>query len=244
MTKRIALQLYSVRDEAAKDFEGTVRRVAEMGYPAVETAGFPGSTAQKAARLFEELGLTVTSAHMGLPLGERKQEALETLEALGKPALVCTQIGPDDVKSVEAIERLCGRLNEGYGVARDNGIAFGVHNHWWEFGMLNGRLVHHYMLERLDPGIFFELDTYWIKVGGQDPIEIGKAAGSRAPMLHIKDGPAVFNQPMTAVGDGVIDIPGIIAAAVPDAWQIVEMDSCATDVMVAAKKSYDYLAGL
>ena len=101
MTKRIALQLYSIRD-VPFDYETKVRKVAEMGYPGVETAGFPGFTAEKAASLFKELGLTVVAAHVGLPLGEKKNEILDTLEALGKPRMVCTQIRPNDMELMDS----------------------------------------------------------------------------------------------------------------------------------------------
>jgi sugar phosphate isomerase/epimerase len=242
MTKKIALQLYSVRDQAAQNYEATVRKVAEMGYPAVETAGFPGSSAQAAAKLFDELGLTVCSAHVPLPLGEKQQEVLDTLDALGKPPLICTEIRPNDMVSLDAIKDVCDRLNQGYEVAKNHGLAYGIHNHWWEFGDLDGQLPHHIMLELLDPGIFFELDTYWIRVAGRDPADYIRALGPRVPMLHIKDGPGTTQDPMTAVGDGVMDFDAIFAAALPDAWQIVEMDRCATDVMEAARKSYAFLA--
>jgi sugar phosphate isomerase/epimerase len=244
MTKRIALQLYTVRELANKDYEDVVRKVAAMGYPGVETAGFPGTTAEAAARLFNELGLTVTSAHVPLPLGDNKQMVLETMEALGKPALVCTEIRPTDVETMETIRNICDRLNQGYEVAKANGLAFGIHNHWWEFGELDGRLIHHIMLDQLAPEIFFELDTYWIKVAGRDPAAIVESLGARVPMLHIKDGPATREEPMTAVGDGVMNIPAILQAAIPDAWQIVEMDRCATDVLEATRKSYTYLSNL
>lgn len=245
MTDKIALQLYTVRDFAASDYAGAVRKVAEAGYKAVETAGFPGTTAKAAAKLFHELGLTVAAAHVGLPLGDQKNAILDQLEALGKPPLLCTQIRPDDVKSLDAIKDLCDRLNQGYTVARENGLQFGIHNHWWEFGQIEGRLIHHVMLEQLDPGIFFEVDTYWVKVAGIDPTQIVRELGARAPLLHIKDGPANREAPMTAVGDGVIDVPAILQASGENArWWIVEMDRCATDVMEAVKKSYDYLAGL
>jgi sugar phosphate isomerase/epimerase len=243
MAKKIALQLYSIRD-VKLDYETKIRKVAAMGYPAVETAGFPGSSAEAAAKLFKELGLTVSSAHVGLPVGEAKNQILETMEALGKPPLICTQIGPNDVKTMDTIKSLCDRLNQGYAVAKENGLVFGIHNHWWEFDTVDGRLAHDVMLELLDPGVLFEIDTYWVKVGGSDPVQLLKKLGKRAPFLHIKDGPAVKDQPMTAVGDGVMDVPAILKAALPDAWEVVEMDSCATDVMVAAKKSYDYLASL
>ena len=245
MTDHIALQLYTVRDLAGQDYEGTIRKVAAIGYKAVETAGFPGTTAEAAAKLFKELGLTVAAAHVGLPLGEKKNEILEALDALGKPRLLCTQIGPNDVKSMDTIQALCDRLNEGYTVAKANGLAFGIHNHWWEFGELDGRLIHHIMLEKLNPGIDFEVDTYWVKVAGCDPAKIVSDLGARAPLLHVKDGPANKEDGMTAVGDGVMDFPTIFKAAGQNAkWWIVEMDRCDTDVMEAVKKSYNYLAGL
>lgn len=243
MSKKIALQLYSFRD-VPLDYETKVRQIAGMGYTGVETAGFPGSSAEQAARLFKALGLTIVAAHVGLPLGDKKNEILETLDALGKPRMVCTQIRREDMVSMDAIRDVCARLNEGFGVAKAAGISFGIHNHWWEFGTVDGRLAHDVMVELLDPGIFFEIDTYWVKVGGRDPAEVVKALGPRVPLLHIKDGPGNREAAMTAVGDGVMSIPEILAAALPDAWQIVELDRCDTDVMAAIQKSYHYLASL
>lgn len=244
MVQKIALQLYSVRELAANDYEGVVRKVAAMGYHGVETAGFPGSNPEKAAKLFKELGLIVSSAHVPLPLGNNRQMVLETLEALGKPALVCTEIRPNDVTSMETIRNLCDRLNEGYDVAKSNGLDYGIHNHWWEFDFVEGRLAHNIMRELLNPGIFFELDTYWIKVGGSDPVQLIRELGSRVPMLHIKDGPATKEAPMTAVGDGVMDIQSIVSAAAPDSWKIVEMDRCDGDVLEASQNSFTYLSKL
>lgn len=243
MGKRISIQLYSIRD-VGLDYETKIRKIAEMGYPAVETAGFPGSSPEKAARLFKELGLVVSGAHVSTPVGENKQEILETLEALGKPPLINTQIGPDDVITLDAIKALCERLNAGYEVAKASGLVYAIHNHWWEFATVNGRLVHDIMEDLLNPGVLFEIDTYWVKVGGSDPVQLIKKLGKRAPFLHIKDGPVTIEAAQTAVGDGIMDVPAIIKAGQPDAWQVVEMDSCDTDVMVAAKKSYDYLASL
>jgi sugar phosphate isomerase/epimerase len=245
MSDRIALQLYTVRDLAAQDYEGVVRKVAAMGYQGVETAGFPGTNAEAAAKLFKELGLEVAAAHTGLPLGERKNQILEDLEALGKPTLVCTQIGPNDVVSMDAIKDLCDRLNEGYEVAKANGIEYAIHNHWWEFGRIDGRLVHHVMLEHLNPEVSFEIDTYWVQVGGEDAAEIVRSLGARVPLLHIKDGSGVKEDPMVAVGEGVMNFPKILEASGDNAkWLIVELDRCATDILPVVQKSYNYLANL
>lgn len=246
MSKHIALQLYSVRDVvAASSYEAAVRQVAGMGYREVETAGFPGTTAEAAAKLFSDLGLKVVAAHTGLPLGDKKNEILDGITALGKPPLVCTQIGPKDVVDLDTVKSLCDRLNEGYEVARSNNISFGIHNHWWEFGRIDGRLVHEIMIDLLNPEIFFEIDTYWVKVGGGDPVEIVRNLGERAPLLHIKDGPGNREAAMTAVGDGMMDIPTLLQTAVTNVKSlIVELDRCDTDIMVAVKRSYDYLASL
>lgn len=246
MSARIALQLYSIRDViATSDYASSVQQIAEMGYKAVETAGFPGTSPESAAKLFSDLGLTVVAAHTGLPLGDRKNEILDSIQALGYPRLVCTQIGPKDVVDLDTVKSLCDRLNEGYEVAKSSGISFGIHNHWWEFGKIDGKLVHHIMLELLNPAIFFEIDTYWAKVGGSDPVAIVKSLGNRVPLLHIKDGPGNREAAMTAVGDGIMDIPGVLNAAGSnaEAW-IVELDRCDSDIMEAVKKSYDYLASL
>lgn len=245
MSDRIALQLYTVRDLANQDYEAAIRKVAAMGYRAVETAGFPGTTAEKAAKLFKELGITVVGAHIGLPVGDKKNEVLETMEALGKPRMILPYTRPEDLQTVESVRKLCDTINEGAVVAQANGMQLGFHNHWAEFGKAEGRYVYQLFLEYFDPSIFFELDTYWIKVAGLDPAAVVKELGSRAPLLHIKDGPANREQPMTAVGDGVIDVPAILKAGGDNAkFWIVEMDRCATDVMEAVEKSYRYLQGV
>jgi sugar phosphate isomerase/epimerase len=100
------------------------------------------------------------------------------------------------------------------------------------------------MLEYLSPDVFFEIDTYWVQTAGPDPAEVVKKLGQKAPFLHIKDGPCVKGEPMVAVGDGVMDFPSIIEAGEGTTeWLVVELDACATDMMEAVKKSYDYLVG-
>jgi len=245
MSNRIALQLYTVRDAAGQDYEGTVRKVAEMGYRAVETAGFPGTTPEKASKLFKELGITVVASHISLPLGEAKNQVLETMEALGKPRIVCPWASPDSMKTVDGVKDLCDKLNEANQVARDNGMSFGYHNHHAEFATVDGKTVNQWMQKFLDSSVFFELDTYWIKVAGIDPADVIKELGKRAPLLHIKDGPAKHGEPMTAVGEGVMDWKSILKASgdLSEHW-IVEMDRVAGDAMEEARKSYQYLKGI
>jgi sugar phosphate isomerase/epimerase len=241
----IALQLYSVRDQMPQGYEKIIRQVAAMGYVGVETAGFPGTTSQAAGRLFRELGLAVPAGHIfPPPVGDKLKEALDILAAIGCRRIV-SGLGPDDFKTPDAIKRSCDRFNQAGREAAAHGISLCIHNHWWEYQPVEGRYPYQVMLESLDPAIGFELDTYWIKTGGCDPVAVVKEHGRRAPLLHIKDGPAIKEAPMVAVGAGVMDFPAILkAAAGPVEWLIVELDRCATDMMEAVAQSYRYLAQL
>ena len=244
MPAPIALQLYTLRDALAKDFAGTLKQVADIGYLGVETAGVFGDSPAAAAKLFTELGLKVSSAHSPLPLGEKQQEVVDTLGALNCPRLVLPWQSPELFKSIDGIQRVCDALNEAVPIAKANGFSVGYHNHWFEYELLNNRVAADIMLEQLDPSIFLEVDVYWVQTAGQPPAEAVRRLGARAPLLHIKDGPCQLEVPMTAVGEGVMDIPGVIAASASSAeWLIVELDRCATDMLAAVRKSYDYLTG-
>ncbi|HSL31729.1 MAG TPA: sugar phosphate isomerase/epimerase [Anaerolineales bacterium] len=242
MTTPIALQLYTLRDQLAQDFEGTVRKVSDMGYTGVETANMFGESPASAARLFTELGLTVCGAHSPLPLGEQKQEVLDTLAALDCKRLVVAWQPPEKYKSLDGIKSICDTLNEGAAVARAHGLQLGYHNHWFEYEPVENRIPVDVMLEHLDPDVFFEVDVYWVQTAGQNPVEVVRRLGSRAPLLHIKDGPCQIDAPMTALGEGVVDIPGVVTAAEGSTeWLVVELDRCATDMIEAVHKSFEYL---
>ena len=243
MTAPLGLQLYSLREAANVNFEETVRKVAEIGYSGVEPAGFPGTTPLAAARLFDELGLKVCSIHAQAPQAENKNEILEMLEALRCPRLVVPWQPMEQFTSRDGIQKICDVLNEASELGKANGFTVGYHNHWWEAEYrLDGKPAYQIMLDYLNPEVFFQVDTYWIQVGGLDVVEVVKGLGKRAPMLHIKDGPGVKDKAMTAAGDGVMDWHAIIkAAGTNPEWLIVELDSCDTDMFEAVTKSYQYM---
>jgi len=244
MTVPIALQLYSVREALAEDFVRVITRVSDIGYVGVEPIfNLPGTTTTEAARLFKELGFEVPSSHVPLPVGKDKNRVLDFMAVMGCQRIVSGK-GPESFETMSLIEQSCALFNEAHSVATENGLKFGIHNHWWEFLQVEGRYVYQVMLEHLDPAIFFEVDTYWIKAAGVDPVQVVREFGPRAPLLHIKDGPAIRDAPQLAIGDGVMDVPGIIQAAEGAAeWLIVELDHCATDMMEAVERSYQYLVG-
>lgn len=242
MKSPVAIQLYTLREQLALGFDRVVEQVAEIGYLGVETAGFPGTTAEAAGRLFDRLELAVAGAHVPLPLGPRKNEVLDTLAALNCRRAICPYLPPEQFTSAGDIRRACETLIESQAVFSENGLQFGYHNHWWEFKPVEGRLAHDWMVEYLHPETFFEIDTYWVQAAGADPVAVLRRLGERAPLLHLKDGPAVRDEPMVSLGAGVMDIPAVVAAgAGASQWLIVELDACASDLLEAVAKSYQFL---
>ena len=241
MPPPVALQLYTLRTLADKDFEHVVNLTAEIGYAGVEPAGFPGTTPEAAGKLFESLNLDVPSAHLPLPVGENRSYVVETADAIGTKRVV-SGLGPDDHSTVDGIRWSADRFNEAAEAVAPHGMTFGIHNHWWEYLEVEGRIATDILLEHLAPEVFFQVDVYWVQVGGPDPASVLERLGARAPLLHLKDGPCLRNTDMTALGEGKVDLPGVIAAGGDHTeWHIVELDSCATDMVEAVKKSYRYL---
>jgi sugar phosphate isomerase/epimerase len=245
MKPKIAIQLYSVRDLLPDGFEKTVRALAEMGYAGVETDGFPGTSPESAASLFKKLNVTVTSLHyFPIPLGGAFQKLVEIAQLMGCEHIV-TGFDRDQFKSIECIKRVSDVINQYNQLCVQNGLKLNIHNHWWEYLPLADNYGYKILLEHVEKTVLFEIDTYWVKVAGYDPIQAVQEMGNRAPLLHIKDGPGEKRKPNLPVGSGIMDIPAIqLAGKGKTEWWIVEFDHCETDILDAVKKSYQYLQNL
>jgi sugar phosphate isomerase/epimerase len=250
---KLSVQLYTVREQIKKDLPGTLKRIREIGFEFVETAFWPeGITIQKAAQYIRDAGLAVSSSHIEIPLGAQKQIMLDTAAAYDCKKMIWHG-WPENKRysSLEGTMELVSIYNEAGKFAKANGLEFGLHNHWWEYrNKVGGRYVYEVLLESVDKDIFFEVDVYWVKVAGQDPATIVKKIGDRARLLHIKDGPAKWNDslpkdnpdPMTAVGKGTQNFPAIVKAADGNPeWLVVEMDKTAGDTFEALSESFNYL---
>lgn len=245
MAPRIGVQLYSVRDALAEDFPGTMRRIADIGFTGVETAFFGDNTTAKEARsLFDEMGLSVIAAHCPLPEEETEQIALTLLNDLQCPRGVWHGWPEEErYRTLEGIQSLAAQYNRENAVCRAHGITLGLHNHWWEFQTVGDRTAMAHLLPLIDGDIILELDTYWLKTAGQDPAQIIAEVGTRAPLIHLKDGPATVEALMEPIGTGSMDTLSIVHAARSTAeWLIVELDNVEGDIFDALSQSYQYLA--
>ncbi|MGH3416391.1 MAG: sugar phosphate isomerase/epimerase family protein [Actinocrinis sp.] len=245
MSNPISVQLYSVREQMAEDRDATVRRVAGLGFRAIEPYN-PAEDPQGLRRLADELGLTVSGVHAGGLV--REPEPGPTFEAVARLgttlAIVPAGIPEQEFTTADGIARAADLLNGLAEQAKGYGLRLGYHNHWWEFEpRIDGVHALEVMAARLSPEVLLEIDTYWAAVGGAQVPDLLRRLGDRVVALHVKDGPVVKGEPHTAVGAGVMPVAEILAAA-PDAWRVVELDSCATDVFDALAESHAYLTGL
>jgi sugar phosphate isomerase/epimerase len=240
--KPISLQLYTLRDRSEKDFPGVIKAVGETGYTGVEPAGFYGLAPAELRRIVEDNGMVVSSSHGPWASPENLSEVIDTAAALGID-LVSSGFGPEDFVTKDAIKRTADKVNAMEETLSQAGLVLFLHNHYWEFEMLDGRLKYDLFAE-LAPRVSFEIDTYWCaNFGANDPAAMVKKFARRAPLLHIKDGPLVKDQPMVAVGAGKMPTRKVIDAADPNVlrWLVVELDDCATDMLQAVKDSYTWL---
>ncbi len=245
MNAPIALQLYSVREQLKQDFEGTLQQVKNMGYTAVETGEFAGDP-RRQAKVFEDLDLQVVAAHVKPPVGNDEGPVLDFMSILGTDRVVVPWLDPETYfQSEDGILRAAELLNQAGSICSENNLHFHYHNHDFEFGRINGRLAFDLLLEYLDPSVLFEIDTYWVQTAGTDATSVVRELGDRAPLLHLKDGLLKRDLPMVAVGDGHMDFAPLVAAGAPHTkWLIVELDSCAGDMMHAVARSIFYLNNL
>lgn len=244
MAKPISIQLYTLREQAKTDFVGVLKTVAATGYKAVETAGYHGMKPAEVRKIVEDLGMVVSSLHGAWPTKDNLQEVIDTAKTLGT-TITISGFGPDQFKTLAEIQKVADMANSVVAPLQKAGLQLAVHNHWWEFNQVDGRLAFDLLMERC-PGLLSELDVYWAaNFGAVNPAEQVAKYKGRIPLLHIKDGPLVKDLPHTAVGAGKVDIAACIRAADEKVlrYAIVELDACATDMVQAVKDSYKFLVG-
>lgn len=261
MTPQITVQLYSVREQAAADYAGTIRAIAEMGFANVEPAGFPGTTPEAAAKLFKELGLSAPSCHGSLPIGDRKNQVIEEALLLGHKYII-TGCPPDfqqNFASLDAIKATAALYCEAAENAAAHGLQVGYHNHDWDLCEVAGQLGYRAFLDLTPESVLWEADLFWVARAGLDPVEFVKEIGVRGKLLHFKDGivdaEGEFTEAETAdgrimvsssspflpAGSGQVNLVGAAAVAAHTEFIAVELDSYAGDMMQAVQESYTYL---
>ncbi len=245
---RIGVQLYTVRGDMAKDFEGSLQKVAAIGYKEVEFAGYYDKSPKDIKDILERHGLTAPAAHAPLADFQTKLDAtIETAKALGHRFLICPYLVDKDRETLDHYKRHAETFNRAGEACRKAGIQFGYHNHDFEFVAKDGKLPYDLLLEETDKNLVkMELDLYWIVKAGKDPIAYINKHKDRFVLFHVKEMDKTPNRDITEVGRGVIDFKTIFAKTPKGAIKhyFVEQDRCPGSPFDSIKISYDYLKQL
>jgi sugar phosphate isomerase/epimerase len=245
VTQPLSVQLYTVRDALAADLPGTLQRIADIGYTNVEAFGFV-DRAEALRDALAAAGLQSPSGHARL-LDTGEQDLDQIFHAsvtVGLSTLIDPHIDEARWTTREDVEAIARELSALAPRAADHGLALGYHNHAFEFSnRIDGVSAYEVFADALSDDVVLELDTYWVQVGGDDPVAIIGKYGDKVQFLHVKDGDGSHDdKKQVAVGNGVMPVREIIAAA-PDALHVVELDDHEGDVFQAVADSYTFLEG-
>lgn len=240
----LSVQLYSVRDRLERDRDGVLRRLAAIGYRAVEPFR-PTDDPHGFRRLADELGLTVSGVHARDLLGDDPDGVLEAATILGAELVIVPAGIPEPAFTTrEGVARAAETLNALASRAAAHGLGLAYHNHWWEIEpRIDGEHALEVLARYLDERVGLQLDTYWVVVAGADAVAMLRRLGDRVVSLHLKDGPGVKGAPNQAVGSGVLPLAEILAAA-PAAGRVIELEECAGDVFEALAASHAQVTAL
>ena len=201
---RIGLQLYTVRRELGRDFDGTLARVAQTGYTEVEFAGYFDRKPDAVKAALERVRLVAPSAHLPFELlRDRWAQTLEEARVVGHRYVVVPWIPAEERRTLDGYKHVAELFNRAGADARKAELRFAYHNHDFEFPAVEGRVPYDVLLAETDPAVVeFEMDLYWVTHGGGDPLAYFARHPGRFPLVHVKDMDA--SRGIVDVGKGVI----------------------------------------
>ncbi len=250
--KNIGLQLYSIRDSIMRDVPGAVAKVSQMGYKFVEPAGyrdgkFYGMDPSAFKALCEANKMSVISSHTGHSVPDSASMAetmawwdacIDAHAAVGVKYIVQPSMDRTAYESLAGLKAYCDYFNTIGEKCNARGIRFGYHNHDKEFStQLDGETIYDFMLKNTDPAkVMFEMDLYWVVVGGANPVAYFDKYPGRFELWHIKDKEEVG-------ASGMMDFAAIWAGAEKSGMKygIVEVEQYNFDQFTSCQMSIDYL---
>jgi sugar phosphate isomerase/epimerase len=257
----IGLQLYTVRDAMAKDPKGTLARVAQIGYNSVEGATYTGDekfygmSPSEFKKVLKDNGLVMYSSHYRL--GEDKMngevmqgtmlhdwdKAIEDAKAVGLKYMICAWLSPEERGTLDHYKKVADDLNVAGEKCKKAGIQLCYHNHNFEFIPQDGKLPYDILMATNKDLVKMEMDIYWIKKAGQDPIALFKKYPGRFPLWHVKDMDKTPQQNFTEVGNGIINFKEIFKYKnlAGMKYFFVEQDMTPGDPFVSIRESIDYI---
>lgn len=209
----VALQLFTLRNEAEADYIGTLKKVAEIGYGAVEIAAvvLPPKDIRKA---LDDLGMAAISVHFGYDdIVNKTEEFIETALTLGVRYITCAGIFNEMRTTAEGYKTAGAGLAGAGEVCSKHGLGVCYHNHNFEFARFDGKYGYDILFENGDPRYLkAQIDTYWVQKAGEDPAAYIRRYSGRVPLVHLKDMAGDEAQSFAEVGNGILDWKDIFSA--------------------------------
>jgi sugar phosphate isomerase/epimerase len=257
--KRLGVQLYTVRTLLPAKDDEVLRQIADIGYKEIE-GGYDDLMRISAKAKAD--GLKPVSCHVPTDIvlgdgskGPSFEKVLKDLKSIGVEYAVVPYIG-EELRKPEVLDAFGDKMNAAGRAAKKAGLQLAYHNHAFEWGQMDGKRVFDRMFSSTDPKLVkFEVDVFWLSVGGIDPARFLEEHAGRVVLLHLKDKASAqavqFNEHVPKesfqeVGNGTIDFPAILKTAekIGVKHYFVEQDQTPGDPIASLKISYKYLTGL
>jgi sugar phosphate isomerase/epimerase len=261
----LGIQMWTVKSEAEKDLEGTLRKLYALGFREIEFAGYYGKTAAEIGNLLKIIGLTPVSTHAGADdIVAKPDQIIADAKTLGLKYIICSspmssaaKAKLDWGKKMDALDpgdwKLNATLFNKFGKqVKESGLTFGYHNHHVEFKKFGDKTAFDTLFGETDPALVkIELDVGWAVAASADPIAILNKYKGRVVALHVKDigklDPDPHKATTTAVGEGTIDWKKVIGTARDNGvkhYFYEQEEPFTRPILESAKMSADYLSKL
>ena len=268
MALPVAVQVYSVRDDAKIDLRATLEAIKNMGYDGVEFAGLYGNSPENIKKMCQEIGLVPLSAHVPYLNMVANMSILEDYAAIGCKFVVVPYLSEEYRPGTDKFGEVIENIKKIGAKANELGMTLLYHNHDFEFVKLDGKYALDILYEEVSADLLqTELETCWVHVGGENPAEYIRKYAGRSPIVHLKDFYGEKSEDMyeligidstkpkrpgnfelRPVGSGIQDFPAILKACEESdvSWVVVEQDNPSMGLapMECIKKSREYLKTL
>ncbi|NLC58398.1 MAG: sugar phosphate isomerase/epimerase [Armatimonadetes bacterium] len=236
---RIGLQLYSVRDDCARDLPGVLKAVAAMGYQGVEFAGYYGRSAEELRKLLDENGLVCCGTHIGLEtlLGDQFEATVRFNKTLGNKFLIVPGLPAERTASRQAWLETARLFNEIAKKLEPHGMYVGYHNHTVEFKPLDNELPWDTFFGNTDKRVVMQFDTGNALAGGAEAAPFLRRYPGRALTVHIKEHSATNDKALVGEGDVKwAEILSLLRRTANTEWYIIEQESYAYPPLECVEK--------
>ncbi|MDB2606372.1 sugar phosphate isomerase/epimerase [Zobellia sp.] len=243
--EKYGIQLYTFRDEMAKDAQGTLEQIAAIGIKKIESARskkglYYGLSPKEMKNTCERLGMKLCSGHVALDKNFEvtMQQAVES----GQEYVICSSL-PNKGQDIDNYKKVAEAFNKAGKSCKKLGLKFGYHNHEYEFESDKGEVLYDVLMDNTDPElVHMELDLGWVIIAKKDPLHYFKKYPKRFPLWHLKD-MDMHKKISTEFGKGSLDIPSMMAHKAESGVEhiFIEQEEYASTAMLSMKYNMNFL---